>query len=752
MGSSLDITVLPIYRQEGHDQSYLPGLHVAIPPRRAARGRRLDRLILFASFEGGIKVSSEQYDQLLKTLAQEYYKTPGTVTSALRLLAETLNDYLLKRNLSGSGRGRQVQGLLTLIVFREGHVYMAQSGAVHGFLLKAAQIRHLYDAQAAGRGLGLGRNTQVRFFQAEISPGDLLIVTPKLPGGWNENTLKNAHGQQLGTVSRRLLIDAGTDLTSVLLLARVGKGQITLLKSAESFVEPKEEKKPQQPAPLRPPIQAPAKPAQHQPRSVEVPARPDPSQAVSPPPKAHPRADEIPSRPGLIEPPVSSPPTPQPRPRRPSPSLGPAVVNTGQRVAQLSKQVSRSVGSFLSRMLPGESTLSLSTSNLIFIAVAVPMVVVTIAVLVYLRIGRQEQYQAFYSQAYSVAEYALTIEDPLDVRAAWETTLFYLDKADLNRKTTESQSLREHAQSALDQIDGVIRLDFQPAINGTLGRSVEITRMVVSNNDLYMLNAADGSVMRAWLTGYGYEIDPDFRCGPGKYGAYIIEQLVDIDAMPRGNDLKAAIVAIDSNGIVLYCLPDEPPLAFQLVTPDSNWGAPQAISVANGNLYVLDPVTNAVWIYFGEDGAFGGAPRFFFANEVPSMQRIVDLVVNGDDLYLLHDEGHMVLCAFSDIPEAPTTCTDPAIYADNRPGRSRAPLVYGAHFTQLVRTDPPEPSIYYLDPIHQSVYHFSLRLNLARQFRSITPLPSGQVTAFTVSPTRSLFVAVGSQVFVAFLP
>ena len=83
MSSSLDVSVLPIYRQDGYDQSYLPGLQVAAPPRGPARGRRNDRLIVFFSIEGGSQISPSLHSQILENLTKGFYKTFGTATTAI---------------------------------------------------------------------------------------------------------------------------------------------------------------------------------------------------------------------------------------------------------------------------------------------------------------------------------------------------------------------------------------------------------------------------------------------------------------------------------------------------------------------------------------------------------------------------------------------------------------------------------------------------------------------------------------------
>jgi hypothetical protein len=276
--------------------------------------------------------------------------------------------------------------------------------------------------------------------------------------------------------------------------------------------------------------------------------------------------------------------------------------------------------------------------------------------------------------------------------------------------------------------------------------------MVATGNELFMLDAESGNVLRAFLTGGGYQLDQDFRCGPGPYGGIIVSELIDLALLPRGNPQNAALVSMDANGNLIYCIVGDRPLAQVLTPPDSQWGNPRAITVEEGNLYVLDPLTNAVWIYFGEDFAFVEPPRFFFGAEVPHLQEVLDLGLDGEVLLLLNVDGRMAQCTFSEDLENPTKCEDPLLFTDSRPGRENGESIEGAHFLHLEITDPPEPSVYMLDPIEPAVYQFSLRMNLVRQFRSLADLPEGVASAFAVSPNRAIFIAFDNEIFIGFLP
>ena len=58
----------------------------------------------------------------------------------------------------------------------------------------------------------------------------------------------------------------------------------------------------------------------------------------------------------------------------------------------------------------------------------------------------------------------------------------------------------------------------------------------------------------------------------------------------------------------------------------------------------------------------------------------------------------------------------------------------------------------YLDPINRSVYQFSLKLNLWQQYKPEEGLEEGYITAFAVSPTKTIFLALENKVYLSHLP
>lgn len=754
MATTLDLTILPLAQQEGQEQTELPGLYAVMPPKHPARGREADSLVLYLGMAGNSPLNAEQYQQLLPRLAQKYYKTSGSVTSAMRSLAEAINGYLLERNLRSSSAGKQGIGLLSMIVLRGDTVYLAQCGAVHAFVLTPQETQHYYDPQTSGQGLGVGRTTTIRFLQAHVGAGDFLVLSSQAAAGWTENTLHHPSRQGMEGLRRQMIEHAaGQDSQAAVAQVHPGSGQIRLLRrkmpaDMAHNLPTEENTAAAAAAPIILPAQtAPAADLTASSPTAEVPeAAPQP---VQPPPPEQSTSTAPPPQIAPTRPAAPAPAAPRRSLRQVlSPLLG-ALGSLGTALASALRALASGMARILRRVLPDESVLKVPASLMIFLAVAVPLILTAAGAAVYVQRGRTQQAQEYYSRALEAAEASTQLTSPTEQRAAWSEALRLLDQAEDFAITNETQALRTQLQSAMDQIDWVERLDFQPAIVGGLAGTLQISRIVATETDLYLLNAAEGNVLHAILTNRGFELDTTFVCGP-TLGPTIIGPLVDIEALPLGQVQNATLAGMDAAGNLLYCLPGAQPLAVSMAPPSMNFGEPRAFTINLGNLYVLDPNTNAVWIY--QNMVTAQPPRFFFGDDVPPLQDVFDIAVYSGDLFLLHTDGHITKCTYSSMAESPTRCEEPYLFTDPRPGRQNGEIIPDALFSQIYFWPSPGPALYLLDPNNQAVYFSSVQLNLQRQYRPLQSLGEGQASAFAVSPTRLVFLAVDGQVYYAALP
>lgn len=738
--TSQDFLILPLHRRESQNLDYLPGFHMAQAPRGASRSRKGDRLLLHVSLEGALNLSDIQLKELLVDMAKGYFKSSGAATSGLKEQAERLNAFLMEQNKERSSEAGMSTAYLSMLLLRSKSMILAQSGPVHGFLLNQQGIEHFYDPENAGRGLGLAQQAQIRFYHLELKNDDVFLSMAKLPEGWNEKTLQNVRGQKLATLRRRFLGDAGGDLAAMMLVVKEGRGAIKILGNPQD-IEDQESKALTQNVDRSPldqfthPTAGEAEPPSQAWESVEIPEE----QALDDPSGDLPESDQ--SMESAL-PDMATSPNQQERP----------IDNFRKQGAIIFRQAFAAIQKGIVKLLPEDGDFNLPSSTMIWVAAMVPIVVVLLVSILYFQVGRGQLYTNNYNRAQASAAVASAIDDPNEARNSWELALQYAQKAASYDENEEVNAILLQAQGALDEMDSIERLDFQLALFDDLPEDVKIKQMLATNTELFMLDANEGKVLRAFLTGGGYQLDDQFQCGPGPFGAFIVGSIIDIALLPSNNPLEASIVAMDANGNLVYCIIDERPSAKVLEVPDSSWGNPIAIAVENENLHVLDPLTNAVWLYFGDEFSYVEAPRFFFGADVPSMQQAIDFDLQANDLYILNLEGEIALCRFSDDTDNPTKCEDPAEYQDSRPGHENGSQIEGAHFLQIQVTDPPEPSVYLFDPIAHSVYQFSLRLNLVRQFKAKNVLEEGVASAFAINPNRAIFLAFDHQLYIAFFP
>ncbi len=764
----LDFTLTPIHRINGQDQSSLPGLLAAVPPRKVARGRDQDRLVVYLLLTGNAVFSTGEYAQFASRAAVTFYETQGTLTSALRAAAESINKPLLERNRTTSGHGQYAVGLLALAAIRAAQVTFLVSGPLHIFTLGTNGAAHIFDT-SSGKGLGLNATTPYHFSQAALQPNDRLLLTGKVPSAWG-NTLNDASPASLEATRRRLLTLTTEDVNAVLIQATGGTGALTVLRptSEAHAAETRTPAPPQVDVSLPRLQEAGSTPQPDQPISARqahllqpsaygIPPQPEEPAAQTNILNALPRARQV--DPPLIEEEPLEPAIKPSAPRQPSErtrQTAKAVVNGMQVWRQGMQRLNADMQKFLPRLLPSSeesAPAAMHPSVMILIASLVPLVVVIMATVMYFHYGQSVEYEEYLVQANNERAQAASLTDPSAQREAWQRELFYLDKADENNGATDAtRQLRQEAQSNLDKLEGMTRLQFQPVLNSGVG--AQISRLAANENDLYLLDAQRGGVLHIALTSGGFQQDNAFNCQPGSYASYTVAPLVDIIAMPAANAMNASVIGVDAGGNLLYCAPSQVAQAIPLPPPDTNWGRVTAFTMDSGNLYVLDARSRAVWVYQGKDGTFVDRPYFFFGGQIPALEDAIDLAVSGADLYILHSDGHLSHCSYSRIDAVPTRCDDPANMVNPFPAYGNVNVFTQAHFTQMMFTPAPDSALLLLDTDGQSIFRLIPRsLELQSQIRPLAgrdnPLPPGPVGAMTVSPNHILYMGIQDKVYFA---
>lgn len=785
----IDLNIHILHRLNGQEQSSLPGLMVFAPPRKAARGRDRETLLISLLLNGNAPFSPEEYEKLTSDAAAAYHSTHGALTTALRAAAEAVNSVLIDRNLSTTGRGHYAIGWLTMASLRESQLTILQCGPTHVFSISGGITRHLHDPVISGKGLGIGQSISQLYSQIQLEPGDRLLICPKLPPAW-ENAFSSDRGlPAIESTRKRLMALVEGDVNAALIQATEGLGGISL--KVEEVAPPSTP----QPANSSPAFTPPPPPAieetppahiigqapQEQPSAYAIP--PQPSQADEelveqlanvamarrfPPsiPRALSSEPDLESMPTEEEPEFETVDVTS-TPRQSAEEIAQRRAETQRQAARVAvsgiqawRRVTEQVGAALRKFLPnllpgGESDISLPVPAMAFVSILIPLLVVTISVMVYLRFGRSAQYETYLAQAQALREQAMRETDPILQHEAWSNVLERVKQAETYGANNETLTLKQEAQTQLDALEGITRLNFSPIFSTTL--DAEVSRMAASDTDLYMLDAAQGNILRAEI-GRSYQLDATFDCKPGAYGNNSVGSMMDLLVLPKVNTLNSTVMGVDAAGNLLYCAPGQVAKAFALTPPSTNWGRVTAMTLDSNNLYVLDAPSRAVWIYNGKEDAnkeedtslFPDAPYFFFGNQIPEIQDAIDIAVSGDELYLLHADGRVTYCAFSRIDGVPTRCESPVELVNRFPTFGGTNVFAQAHFTQMILTGLPETNLFLLDAEGQSVYRLSSRFELQGILRAAVGFfPSGPLGAMAASPNYNLYLALGNQVYVS---
>lgn len=757
MATRFNLNILPIMRQMDKIVSALPGLLVTKPPRRSPRRRTQERLVLHLHLDGNAPLSDSAMEQLLTKLAEVYYQTDGSTTSALRNVTDVLNKYLLDRNYRAATKGLKAIGYLTQIVLREDRVLYAQCGPSYIYQLVGDIVENLHDPELSGAGLGLGKAYKVRYHQINLQPNQLLILTPETPQTWNDNLFKNLTRMKHSALVQRLLHKLDEDLEAVLFFPVNGEGELKVIEpnwgmgvgalemaelnqggAVDEVVESKTERVE---SPIRIPEDTvvPVTP----PEIREKDKSPQKQEFVSP-------RRNVDKKPGLAS--------------QVAAEIGPAIndiqeskawsvlSSAGGSVGEAFRKGWHSLLGLISKMLPDDQILDLPSWSLSIIAILVPVVMVVFGSVFYIKRGRNQLYDEHLSKAQTLLSIAQTQIDSPEYYQTISEAMDQITAARSYQQTDEVEEIYSSLRLELDTLDSVTRVAYQPLFSRGLGADVTISKIVVTAwNDLYLLNADYGTVIWAQSNPDGYKIIDDFSCGPID-GHITVGPLVDIVALPTSQEDQATILGIDENHTMIFCYADltETPVIFEDTSYTLGRGPAKAITMSSSspyNLYILDPEKRAIWIEYQSQNYHEGS-EYFGAIDSPEMADAVELVTNGSELFILHSDGYVTKCV-TERADADPLCTTPFDFSDPRPGNESGPFFAGANFDSFTIKGSPGMAVYFLDSAEQALYRFSTQLEFQEQFRPVDGIIDQPATAFTVTMSDRVFMAVDNQIYTA---
>ncbi len=760
-----NLDIYPIHINEGSVEETLPGLITLAPPRKCGRGRESDQLIALIHLTGKTNITPEALETWLQKKAALFYSAPGSVTNAMRLMAEAINNELLDRNLKKAVAGSQVNGSLSLAVLRKDMVYSLVIGQARVFLITKEEVFEQADRSNHVKGLGVTQSITCLFGQHQVASGDSILLSPLPSPHWSSDSLQNAATLKADALGRRLLNQRPPDLRATLVRLGEGKGLISVKSLFPSLITEAVEQKAaasveeNEGGENYPEISSPATQVAgeyYEETPLDFPGMDKAgTQTVDDNIHEYDRGEIAPARLETVN--VTS---------RRDEGSEPDSIRRRKPARERSTERKSLFANTKNEPKPKKQkaydpdAVSVPRSLYLVLAIAVPIIVVIIAFSVWINQGRSQRFAYYMGEGERYAQEAeLASDDPVAYSFNLQAAMMFLEKANQYGATEESNALLTSVQAQLDKLQGVVRLSMTPFVSDVKTGNVNITQMVATNTDLYMLDSLSGKALHYELLGDEYVLDHGFDCGPNPNNPLnSIGKLVDIVGLPAGNSFGARLFGIDAYGNIEFCVPGESGVISSLIAPDAGWQEIKGISMHQNYLYVMDPGNNAVFTYYRAGILFEEKPWLFFDNQIPDMELAVDFEVVADEMYILRSNGEMVECTYSHLKDYKLTeCTDPAPYHDTRSGQTTEIVNFGdSRFVQMRITPAPDSSIYLMDAHGNGIYHFSLLRNLQKilqpGFSDLEYSPKKEVTSVAVSPGRRIFLAFGDRIYTATMP
>jgi hypothetical protein len=777
---ALDFKHRKLIFKTGEDSGVYCETVVLKSPKSAHRHRKGDLLAISFCIWDEHRYDRSEIDLLTNQSAGIFFQSQGSVTRAMQAMIDWINGEILERNIDLGYDGIQARGSINAAVLHKDWLFIGQYGKSSTILATDHQFNSFGQDEGEGESLGQSKRIQARFYQAKATEGNLLLMTKELPEYWNPYQFSGIVKLAKSQLKRKLLNQVNSNLDALVLHIKEGVGEVIADSWEEPVFDKPAERIPAESDSSKPVITkenpkdageveesleeaAPGSTSNSEDATNVIDENESPEKDFS---------DAIPIKPGQTT--------------YPTPEIAESDVSNADFEEEPPKWLV-----WIARRWMGLKTLSAKLRHrtsglsqkiqaingssqgnspvfLVLLAIAIPLVVVLSAWIMYLRTGKQQQFENFLEQAQETAGQARQADDLMTEYVLWSKTFDLVQSAENYGTSTASRDLFTQSQFRLDEMDLASRLEFRPALTDFLPEGVVIQRIQSATSGTYLLDQTTGSILRTFLNSKGfYEVDEAFQCAPGPYGLVTVSKLIDFVTLPA-NDDNYKVMAVDSQGNLLYCRPGELPDSRTLSIPPGGWGNLSGAAFEEDILYILDAGTQHVWLYAGRDPdriaedasgiVFSESPVSFFDDEIPDISGAVDLVVNREDFYILHADGHMSQCRYSFNKDLRlTTCEDPAPYTDNRVGReTKNPWIFmDANFFIMEKVSIPNPALLILDKDHTMFYQFSLQLNLEQTLKVQPdrnfPIPDAQPSGFGLTADMDVFLAFDNQLFIAAL-
>ncbi len=663
-----------------------PGALVESPPKKAQRGRELDTFFTLVTPAGTVQGQAAFYEEIARMSADLYFRSSGSVTSGLREAITGVNGYLLTYNTTA---GDQYQANIICLVLRGREIYLARTGAClsllrQGDTFTSAPSDPRDEYALNGLPLGYSPSPDVKLAHYEIAPGHTVILSDAGLAAADPEKLMVALGSaEIAAMQDALKRLAAPKTQAMIIHFAIAGTAISL--------PPKLPK-----APLSTPIPTP----------IPIVTVAEPVFTSAEPAK-------------IDSPPVEAPkPSKQAKPIDASGGLRGVFRAIARALAWLLKGIARVLNGILDRLLPepADGRAHIPATMAVGLAILIPVVVVFVVVALRLSQVDETNYDSLVNQVQSQANAAAaeprTNSDR--VKTLWLAVLQRVDEAEKLRPGRSDPVLvkiRAQAQGVLDEYAKVTRVAVTPLRN--FGSAAKLGAVIVqAGADLYTLDTTQSAIYRDTLTKpdqigtRGAQPPPIVQLGSA-VASYSVKKIVDMIWLDEGGIRNShALVALDTQGILVTYSPTFAPATSQPLQGAERWKAPIAIRSFQEKLYILDPPANQIWRYLPSGTTYPNPPEEYFGAEYQrKLGNAVDFAIDekgnifvafADGTLKKYNAGAEQVFDLSGLPEGKLRATN-AMYMDN---------------------NSPLPAIFVTDPTDQSVYEFTLSGTFQGRFKA----------------------------------
>ncbi len=569
-----DLNILPMNLINGRNLGELPGLQVFSAPKKCEKSRQNDVLILLIS-TGNLRQYDRDYVAWGKIISEGYYSARGSFTMGINAAVKKIGDHLQKIY-----PGMMLPNVvLNIAVLRDRILMIGHTGPANTTIVYADHIDNFSNETSTGFGQG---EQNVRFFQAEIHSGDLILMCPYIPRGWTNEAILDATSESPLNVIRYLLDQAHGNLQGAVIQVKVGYGEIlyrykppistNIALGFEEDLEQKPEKVTvnSKMNPKNAPSEETAKLAdqpgvllgndqdsQRPLFRLRIPFEPLPgfdplagirnenllnkdeslkSDAVE---KGlsddftaeaiaainHPEMDTVfhdqPDK-GKIELPSVVVETPSEEISDPIQNSSDSMVNEQERLSARDR-IAQKKTTHKSSNSKTPTIKKKNTKNLILLLVfgfLIPISTALIFFFIYSGRGKNEIYRQSLGLAVDTAKVAVQQVDPVLKTISWEKVLEYLDEADQYGISKASRDLRFQSYEELESIEDGKQTVYHYALSSQLPKGTNLIRIESTPQYVYALDQNTGSILRFFIYSNGLSLDDSFHCKPGTYPIY----------------------------------------------------------------------------------------------------------------------------------------------------------------------------------------------------------------------------------------